>query len=149
MNQVPPSNDPRRLDLVFQGIAARVNAEIATYWSRNNILLVVNTGLLAVGFSQYARLIAAIPLALLGITTSVICYVVAKRGRRWLRYWEEKLIRLENDLPAPRMYDEPFWLLPVREAIKQGRPKQVTTLILLVPPLVIVAWIVLLIGCLS
>jgi hypothetical protein len=145
MNQVPPSYDPKRLDFVLGILATRVNTEIATYWSRNNIFLAVNAGLLAIGFNQRSGLLAAIPLAMLGITTAVIWLIVAKRGRVWLRYWENKLIRLEQSAPLPHMY-EPFWLLPLRDAIKQGRPKPVTTLILLIPVLIIGAWVILLIG---
>jgi hypothetical protein len=147
VNQAPSSHNPERLDFVLGVLAARVNTEITTYWSRNNVLLVVNAGLLAVGFNQHSGLLAAIPLALLGITTAVIWFIVAKRARVWLRYWENKFICLEEPLPLPHMY-EPFWLLAVRDGIKQGRPRPVTTLILLLPVLFIGAWIVLLIGCL-
>ena len=66
--------------MVLAALSARVNTKITTFWARNNVLLVVNAGLLAVGVNQRSGPRTAVLLALVGVTTAMIWLVVAKRG---------------------------------------------------------------------
>jgi hypothetical protein len=142
---VPPedSQDAKHLEQIFSALSARVNTEISTYWARSNLLLALNVGLLALGFNQERNGLTPALLALFGITTTCLWLLIATRGRAWLRFWENRLINVEKLFPQPSMYPD-YWFDDLKEAIKQGRPKPVTNLILLVPFIVILAWFLLL-----
>lgn len=139
MTETPPATDPKRSDQVYVALSQRVNAEIATFWARNNLFLVVNSGLLAVGFNQKSTDLSVLILASFGTITSVIWFLVAQRGRAWLRFWENKLVALDVVMPGPKMYPG-YRTLDLSQAIKEGRPKSVTSLILPIPWLIILAW---------
>jgi len=82
-------------------------------------------------------------LAFFGIITSLLLFLTAIRGRAWLRFWENRLVKLEALFPQPPMYPD-YWLMNVKEAVKRGRPKPVTSIILPIPLIVICAWLFLL-----
>lgn len=140
--------DLKRAEPVYTALTQRVNTEIAAFWARNNLFLVVNSGLIAVGFNQKRTDPSILVLAGFGAVTSVIWFLVAQRGRAWLRFWENALVDLEAQLPKPRMYPD-YWRLDLSDAIRKGRPKSVTSLILPIPWLVIIAWLYLASQCIA
>jgi hypothetical protein len=142
MNEQSIPSDPKHEELIFNALAGRVNTEITTYWARSNVLLVVNAGLLAVGFNRSGTDATTVPICLVGIVAAIILWFVVIRGRAWLRYWENKLRQFDQQLGQPTMYDK-YWDLPYHDAVAAGRPGSVTNWVLYVPPLVIVAWLVL------
>lgn len=134
------SSDEKRLEQVFAAVSARVNTEISTYWARNNLLLALNVGLLALGFNENGSTSIQLVMAVVGVSTSVLLFFIIIRGRKWLRYWEKRLIDIEDLLPEPTMYQS-YWKLDLKDAIKLGRPRPVTSLVLFVPFVVTIAWL--------
>ena len=128
---------------VYSALCDRVNTEIGTFWQRNDILLAVNFGLLALGFVDTARgLLLTLLLAIAGIAAAVLWFLVAKRGRAWLYFWEDKLADLEATMPGPNVF--PGHWNERRDRIGRGEPRPVTTLVLPVPILVLILWVLLL-----
>lgn len=136
----PPSAPGVRLSEVYAALADRVNTEIETFWSRNNLLLAVNVALLTVALtSSGLGRMEHILLTALGMFGSILWLLVAIRGRSWLYFWEDRLADIEKSLPPPHVFPGHWKSRSWR--IRSGEPRPVTGLIFAVPIFLILIWV--------
>jgi len=136
------ANNDARAPEVYSALCDRVNTEIGAFWQRNDVLLAVNVGLLALGLADITRgPFFMLLLATTGVVVALLWFLVVKRGRAWLYFWENKLADLEASMPGPHVF--PAHWDERRDRLRQGEPRPVTTLLVPIPFLLSALWVIL------
>jgi len=99
-------------DKMYEQLVAINNAEQATYWTRYNIQVVINTGAIAAYGSialrqpppAHHQVLAAMCVPGLLLAVVWLCMTIA--GDKWCDFWQHQLRRVEQKLP--RGIPKPF-----------------------------------------
>lgn len=122
----------------FVVLADRMMHEHNAYWTRNNVMLVISTGMLAVAFSSNLAVTSMITIFnILGMLVTLIWVIMNILSLRWIWFWEDKLQSFEKTLPEPHVFGE------YNKRSKKGRlfPHAVEKLFALVSFLFLMAWV--------
>ena len=126
----------------YEHLVAVRNAELATYWTRYNVQVVLNGGLLIAAFASPSdsRLLN-LPVCLVslgGITLAIVWLFMVCQGKTWIHRWDEQLSLFERELGKDKLY--PLF----RNIIKSGAAlncwKNMTAMAAAVPVLCVIAW---------
>lgn len=92
----------------YESLVAVRNAELETYWTRYNIQVVLNGGLLVAAFaSESGTRLAGLPIWLVslgGAALAIVWLIMVVQGKGWIHRWDEQLSLFEQQLGTNQMY---------------------------------------------
>lgn len=128
----------------YESFVAVRNAEVATYWTRYNVQVVLNGGLLVAAFaSKTGERLAQLPIGWVssgGIALAIVWLVMLLQGKALIHRWDRELKQFEEQLGEDVVY--PLFT----NIIKCGAfdpLRNMTAVAAAVPILCAIAWIAL------
>jgi len=98
------------------------NMEIHLFWQRSNFFLALTTAI-AIGFFTLTETSAKLPLAFLGLISSVLWFLVNLGSKFWQARWEEKLRDVESELfPNLNFFKESYDV--IRPSVERSLSRQ-------------------------
>lgn len=131
-------NEHDRSGETFKVLADRIMHEHNAYWTRNNVMLAISTGMLAIAFTSNLAVASMITVFnILGVLVTLTWVIMNILSLRWIEFWEDQLQSFEKTLPGPHVFGE------YHKRSKKGRlfPGAVEKLFFLVSFLFLVAWV--------
>ena len=92
---------------VYKAVTAHFRQDIREFWSRSNLYLLVQVGLLSV-FSiipDRSRVVSS-ALSILGILIAIVWFIVLRGAVRWIQRWREQTIRIDNLIDRYHIYEK-------------------------------------------
>lgn len=129
----------------YESLVAVRNTELETYWTRYNVQVVLNGGLLvAVLGRQSDDRIGTLPIWLVcfgGIILAACWFVMVLQGKRWIHRWDKQLSQFEQAAGSEQVY-------PLFTEIRRSAPAlnpwhNLTAISLAVPTLSGLTWLAL------
>jgi hypothetical protein len=92
----------------YASLVAVRHAELETYWTRYNIQVVLNGGLLVAAFATESRSrLAGLPIWLVslgGVALAIVWLIMVLQGKAWVHRWDAQLSLFEKQLGANQLY---------------------------------------------
>ena len=127
-----------RTDEIFVVLADRIMHEHNAFWTRNNVMLAISTGMLAIAFTgNVASNFMFSIFNSLGVVVALIWVLMNFLSLRWIQFWEDQLQSFEKSLPKPHVFDD----YSKRSKIGPLFPGLVEKLFFLVSFLFLIAWV--------
>jgi hypothetical protein len=129
----------------YESLIAVRNAELATYWTRYNVQVVLNGGLLVAVFaSESGKRIAELPIgwvSLGGVALAIIWLVMILLGKDSIHRWDGQLQCFERQLGEGEVY--PLFTNIISSGAVLDPWRNMTVIAAAVPVLCAIAWIAL------
>ncbi len=97
------NSEKLQAEIAYKYIMQLRNLGATNLWSRSNVMLVLQGGLLAFIAGNFSSLIVdnriiLIALSFFGLLISFFWYRLTKGGSFWIEYWQNKLREIENQV---------------------------------------------------
>lgn len=129
----------------YESLIAVRNAELTTYWTRYNLQVGLNGGLLVAAFaSESGKRIAEIPIgwvSLGGATLAIIWLVMIQLGKASIHRWDEQLQLFEKQLGKEEVF--PLFTNIIDSGVALDSWRNMTNIAAAVPVLCAIAWVAL------
>jgi len=126
----------------YESLVAVRNAELETYWTRYNIQVLLNGGLLVAAFaSESGTRFAGLPIWLVslgGVALAIVWLIMVIQGKAWIHRWDEQLSLFEQQLGANQLY--PLFTNIKNSGAALSSWANITTIAAAVPILSGLAW---------
>jgi hypothetical protein len=129
----------------YESLVAVRNAELATYWTRYNVQVVLNGGLLVAAFaSDSGKRLADLPIgwvSLGGVALAAVWFVMVLQGKASIHRWDKQLQCFEKKLGEDKLY--PLFTNIISSGAALDPWRNMTIIAATVPVLCAIAWIAL------
>ena len=135
----------QRIDMEnFKIVADHFNQDLCEFWNRANFYLLTNAGLLSAFLIVYPTLmneylIIVLIVPILGVSISVLWYLVLHGALYWIEQWRKQIIRLSKELDRFQCYAS------VETLVNRSKSKSPSYLTQFIPIVFLLAWIAILV----
>mgnify|MGYP000108933018 CR=1 FL=1 len=96
---------------VYGAITEHFRQDVREFWSRSNLYLVVQVGLLSVfsiipNSSSVDYKVVSSALSILGLIIAIVWFIVLRGAVLWIQRWREQTIRIDNVIDGHHIYKE-------------------------------------------
>jgi hypothetical protein len=139
-----PDSEARLLK-AYEIVSAHYRQDIALFWTRSSVFLLVQVGLLALVNTVIEKHTdAVIPFTVMGIGVSVVWFLVARSAVEWMEIWRVQTVEIDSHVNPLKSYRidgvPPRNFRPARLVV--GQPAQLGQLL---PVVFILGWTMLLV----
>lgn len=130
----------------YEHMIAVRNTELETYWTRYNVQVVLNGGLIVVALaSPSGSHLMNLPICLVsigGFALAIVWLIMVHQGKDWIHRWDNELCNFEEQVGENELY--PLFTNIKKSKAADDNWRNITYLAKAVPILCAITWLVLL-----